>query len=137
MTGEGLLSLQLVDRSQDAPSWFPSCVDGVAEIQLRDVAHQQTGELSDLRFHLPFEHVQYVPFASCETLGELEAAIVVTGARDHLSTIKGILSSCRELRVLICEKPCGDSLAEFADAHHLCEAAGVQLVVSDHSNLHA
>lgn len=138
MADEGRIRLTLVDKPDQAPWWVRTNRGDFIEIRTSDLEKHDEGDepvnpkLPDLTSRITGEQLRYVSATTPEELRDLDAAIVVTGAWDHLTTIRSILSNCPNLRYLICEKPCGDSLLQFSEVLALCQDADVQLVVTDH-----
>lgn len=138
MAKQGFVQLTLVDKSSESPWWFRDAVAAEVEIHVPDLekcceADDLTNPtLPDHTILLSHEQLRYASSSSIDGLRDLEAAIVVTGAWDHLAVIRSIFAMCPHLTYLICEKPCGDSMLEFIEIYSLCRDAGVQLVVTDH-----
>jgi predicted dehydrogenase len=61
-----------------------------------------------------------------------QVAFVVTDASSHRLVIRRLLEEAPNLRTIVCEKPCGDSLEQFLDIDADCKRHGVVLVVADH-----
>jgi predicted dehydrogenase len=61
-----------------------------------------------------------------------EVAFVVTGADSHVPVICRLLEKAQRVRVIVCEKPCGQSLDDAQRLFEACRQIGVVLLMSDH-----
>lgn len=61
-----------------------------------------------------------------------QVAFVVTSAATHQHVINQLLQQCPNLKVIICEKPCGDDLTQALEIFDSCSQRGVALFVADH-----
>ena len=61
-----------------------------------------------------------------------QVAYVVTSAATHQHVIHELLNQCPSLKVIICEKPCGDGLTQALEIFDACSQRGVVLFVADH-----
>jgi predicted dehydrogenase len=64
--------------------------------------------------------------------GGWRAAYVVTSATSHRQVILRLLDEAPNLRIIICEKPCGENLEEALEIFAACNRRGVALVIADH-----
>lgn len=84
--------------------------------------------------------LQYFPWDTCfesEAAQLWKVAFIITGADAHAQVIYRLLEQTPSLRVIVCEKPCGESFKQIQGVFHACRQAGVILVVSDHYLLRA
>jgi predicted dehydrogenase len=61
-----------------------------------------------------------------------EAAYVVTDAKAHLPVIQRLVEVGHHLRLIVCEKPCGESLTHVSEAIQACQRRGILLLIADH-----
>src|SRR4029077_10057975 len=60
------------------------------------------------------------------------AAYVVTNAAAHHSVIHTLLEESPNLRVIVCEKPCGEDINQALDSFDALHTRGVSLLMADH-----
>jgi len=77
-------------------------------------------------------HATYRSWNERKRLSDAQLAVIAVPARKHLEVLKGLLAASPRLCRVICEKPGGDSLAEFEEMALLCEKRGIDLLVVDH-----
>lgn len=71
---------------------------------------------------------------SCEigAVTNCRVAYVVTAASAHHIMIHRLLERGARLKLIVCEKPCGDSIEEAVEIFEACRRRGVGLIVADH-----
>jgi predicted dehydrogenase len=79
--------------------------------------------------------LSYLPWDRCCTahgVPQWRTAFVVTSADMHAEVIARLLEEAPYLQAIVCEKPCGKSLAQAQTIHHACQRHDVALFVADH-----
>lgn len=105
----GVLDLTLVER------WLP------ANIPAELAQLEQEGVL------------RYLPWDDCLAMAaHWRAAYVVTSAAAHHSVIHALLARAASLRVIVCEKPCGEDLNQALEIYAACQQRSVALLMADH-----
>jgi len=105
----GILSLTVVERWQI----IPSELSGLA----------QEGVLDYLAWESCFES---------EAALSWKVAFVITSANAHAQVIHRLLEKVSSLKVIVCEKPCGESLNQAQAIFGACQRAGITLLIADH-----
>lgn len=116
--------------------WFPVLVrlarQGVLRLSVVDRWHDAPVELADLEQE---GALTYVPWEDCfasPVASDWRTAFVVTNADRHAHVISGLLEQASNLRAIVCEKPCGQSLAQARTLFTACQRRAVALLVADH-----
>jgi predicted dehydrogenase len=77
----------------------------------------------------------YLPWENCFEAGAAppwNVAFVITSAVAQFEVTSCLVKHCPNLRVIVCEKPCGVSLEEANAMSEVCTRAKVMLVMADH-----
>jgi predicted dehydrogenase len=104
-----LVHLTVVDRGRDAPSALAPLI--------------QEGVL---------DYLSWDRFESATLPGLWKIAFVVTSPEAHLRVIRSLVHRVPTLRIVVCEKPCGEDRSQIRAAVEACRRAGVLLFISDH-----
>lgn len=117
-------------------NWFPILVTlarwGVIHLTVVERWRVAPPELSALEQE---GVLTYLPWESCfeSTAAPLwRAAFVVTGASAHAQVIHHLLKKVPSLKVVVCEKPCGENLEQADAIFDACLHLGIVLLVADH-----
>jgi predicted dehydrogenase len=77
----------------------------------------------------------YLPWENCFEAGVVppwNVAFVVTSANAQYEVTSCLVKQAPNLRVIVCEKPCGTSLEEANSMYEVCRHAQVTLMMADH-----
>ncbi len=113
--------------------WLPALASlvqtGRITLSLADVETQPPDRLLK---YLKLPGISYVPWRGRSLLQDLDAVVIAVPAKKHYEVIRELLFRTRKLKKVVCEKPAGDSLAEFCRIAAACKSADVDLTVVDH-----
>jgi predicted dehydrogenase len=119
-------------------NWFPILAElarwGVIDltvVERREYLAEQT-ELQTLEQNGVLRRLAWEDRAETDIAARWRIAYIVTGAATHQHVIQELLKQCPGLKVIICEKPCGDGLGQALDIFDCCSQRGVALFVADH-----
>lgn len=116
--------------------WLPVLVQlaqwGVIHVTVIDRWPVAPAELAALVQDGALEYLSWDEFVAAAVPGLWQIAFVVTSAKAHLGVIRRLVERAASLQVVICEKPCGESHAQMAEAVEVCQHAGIRLLVTDH-----
>jgi len=116
--------------------WLPVLVQlarwGVIHLTVVDRWHVAPAELAALAQEGVLEYRSWDDFEAAVVPYCWQVAFVVTSATAHLHVIRRVVERVPSLQVVVCEKPCGESHAQMAEAVAVCQHAGVRLLVTDH-----
>jgi predicted dehydrogenase len=107
----GVIDLTAVERQAcpERPPEFPSA--------------EQEGVVS---------YVAWEEFTAVDVTARWQVAYVVTSAVAHHRVIHSLLEHAPNLKVIVCEKPCGESVEQALNIFEACRRRGVALLVADH-----
>ena len=113
-------------------SWFPILETlnrwGVIHLTVVEQKQIPPTELSQLTQAGLLSWDQCFESAAAQTW---EVAFVITGASAQATVVNRLLK-CQALKVIVCEKPCGESQQQAQAMFDACRQAGVQLLIADH-----
>jgi predicted dehydrogenase len=119
-------------------NWFPVLskfaswgVIDLTVVERREYLAEQT-ELQNLERDGVLHCLAWEDRSESEITARWQIAYVVTSAATHQRVIHELLNECPQLKVIICEKPCGESLTQALDIADSCSQREVALFVADH-----
>ena len=111
LAGWGVIDLTVVERKE----WL------AAQSELHNL--EQDGVLRCLAWEDRNE---------ADMAAQWQVAYVVTSASTHQHVIHELLKQCPNLKVIICEKPCGEGLTQALEIFDACAQRDIALFVADH-----
>jgi len=77
--------------------------------------------------------LRYLTWEDCFQSAALwQVAYLVTGASSHHQIIHRLLEGASGLKVIVCEKPCGENLNQALEIFYACQQRRIALLVADH-----
>jgi len=118
--------------------WIPELVQlsrwNVIDLTLIDKwkSRDCPDEITVLQRNGIIRYLDWETFSTCEHPPQWKIAYVVTSPSAHYYVIKSLLQKVPALRVIVCEKPCGDSIKQAFEIYKACPHHGVTILIADH-----
>lgn len=117
-------------------SWFPVLVTLARRdvLNLTVVERWQVApkELSALEQERVLNYLPWESLVKSQVTPIWKVAFVVVNAHNHATVIHWLLEKVKSCTVIVCEKPCGESLEEANAIFDACRRRGIILLVADH-----
>lgn len=117
-------------------NWLPILVQlaqwCLVQLTVVDRWREVPAELATLIQEGVLDYLSWDRFESATGPWSWQIAFVVTSPEAHLRVIRSLVRRVPTLRIVVCEKPCGEDRAQMYAAVEACRRAGVPLFISDH-----